>query len=145
MTSEIFYKDKWVPLNNTQFAGLIDLVVEVGCGTATTPADKDFAARMVRLKKEKFWPGRGIRIEEDFPDLEEQKFWARVFLDTARAVFDRRVGRHEHAFWQTLCIYQAYATGRLFIEAVRDRVGYWFPDTIDGREADRFVNKRESS
>ena len=57
MTSEIFYKDKWVPLSNMQFARLIDLV----------------------------------------------------------------------------------------IEAVRDRVGYWFPDTIDGREADRFVNKREST
>ena len=98
---------------------------------------------MARLNEREFWPGRGIRIEEDFPDPEEQKFWSRIFLDTARAVFDRRVGRHEHAFWQAQCIYQAYATGRLFIEAVRDRVGYWFPDTIDHREFDRVVNKTE--
>ena len=145
MACRIAYKDRWVPLNNMQFARLIDFVIEVGRDSARTGSEDELVDRMARLNEEEFWPGRGIRIEEDFPELEEQKFWARVFLDTARAVFDRRVGSHEHAFWQAQSIHQTYGAGLLFIEAVRDQVGYWFPDTIDHREFDLVVNEKEST
>ena len=145
MACQISYKDRGLLLNNMQFARLIDFVIEVGRDSAGTESEKQYVARMVRLNEEEFWPGRGIRIEDDFPDVEEQKFWARVFLDTARAIFDRRVGCHEHAFWQAQSIHQAYGTGLLFSDAVRDRVGSWFPDTIDHREFDRVVNEKEST
>ena len=99
---------------------------------------------MSQLQETEFWPGRGIQIEDDFPDIEEQKFWARVFLDTAREIFDRRIGIHEHSFWQAQCIWQAYGAGQLFVDAVRDTDRRWLPDCRDYREFDLVVNKRST-
>ena len=99
MACEITFKDRSVQLNNVQFARLIDFAVEVAGRTEGTIASP-YVERMKKLNKECFWPGRGIEIVEDFPDIDERKFWSRVFFDTSRAIFDRTLGLHEHAFWQ---------------------------------------------
>lgn len=141
MASYFFYKDKEVALNNRQFASLISLVLEIADVTAEDADEVQSVTRLKGLMEDGyFWPGRGVQIEDDFPDTEEQKFWARVFLDTARAVFDRRIGNHEHAFWQAQCIHQAYGAGLLFIEAVRSQEPRWLPESTDFREFDLVVN-----
>jgi hypothetical protein len=143
MASQIAYKDNEVLTNNMQFSSLIDFVVQIGRETAKTTEEIHFVDRMIHLRDNEFWPGRGIQIEEDFPDLGEQKFWARVFLDTARAIFDRRIGIHEHSFWQAQRIHQAYGSGQLFVQAVRDTERSWLPDSIDYKEFDIVVNQRQ--
>jgi hypothetical protein len=142
MACQIAYGSNEVTMNNAQFSSLIDFVIQIGSSSASSDKERLFVGRMMRLSDTEFWPGRGIRIEEDFPELDEKKFWARVFLDTARAIFDRRIGIHEHHFWQAQRIYQAYGSGRLFVEAVRSQERNWFPDSIDGQEFDRVVNQK---
>lgn len=140
MACHISFKEQFVLLNNMQFSRLIDFGIEIGDQTASHE-ECPFVAHMVKLRDEVFWPGRGIDILEDFPKIAEQKFWSRVYYDTARAIFDRRVGLHEHSFWQSQSIHQAYATGQLFGEAVRDVEAGWFADTLDVRQFDDVVNR----
>lgn len=142
MASQIAYKEKEVPTNNMQFSSLIDLVIQQGRASLQNTTEERFVDRMCELQESEFWPGRGIQIEDDFPDTEEQKFWARVFLDTARAIFDRQIGIHDHSFWQAQRIWQAYGAGQLFVDAVRDCERRWLPDSRDYREFDLVVNKR---
>ena len=137
MACRIVCGEQFVPLNNAQFSLLIDLAIEVGRGSSKDTGESQFVDRMIQMRDETFWPGRGIDLERDFPVLEEQKFWARVFLDTARAIFERRVGRHDQAFWQAQCIWQAYGTGILFQNAVRLKEPAWRADSIDNTEFDR--------
>jgi hypothetical protein len=86
---------------------------------------------MKKLIAEQFWPGRYVEIETDFPDVAERRFWSRVFYGTARRVFDRKIGNHEHSFWQAQLIWQAYGMGHLFQEAVRSTEPRWMPHSID--------------
>ena len=131
-----------MPLNNMQFSRLIDFGIEVAEQTASD-SEKRFVERMKKLRDEHFFPGRDLHIAEDFQEIPERKFWSRVFLDTSRAIFDRRVGIHAHSFWQAQTIHQAHAIGRLFEDAVRDVEPQWYADTLDRREFDKVVNKIE--
>jgi hypothetical protein len=140
MSCRIVYREQYVPLNNAQFSRLIDLAIDVGRGSSQDAQESQCVERMIQMRNETFWPGRGIDLEKDFPVLEEQKFWARVLLDTARAIFERRVGQHDHAFWQAQCIWQTYGAGILFQHAVRSKEPHWCADSIDQLEFDRMVN-----
>jgi hypothetical protein len=133
MACWISFKERFVPLNNTQFDRLIELGIEVAEQTASQP-EREIVERMKKLRAEQFWPGRGIDIGKDFPNSPEQKFWSRVFLDTARAILDQRVGVHDRRFWQAQAIHQSYATGLLFQDAVRDAEPDWTAETLDRRE-----------
>lgn len=142
MACTIEYKQSVIRLNNAQFSSLIALALQVASQSATTD-ERVFVQRMEQRESMEFWPGRGIELESDFPDLAEREFWARVFLDTARAIFDRRVGEHQHQFWQAQAIHQAYSVGLLFQEAVREAKPAWSANTIDRVEFDRVVNRIE--
>ena len=139
MACQITFNDRGVQLNNRQFANLIDFGIEVAEKSA---ADSEivYVDRMKRMRDGCFWPGRGIEIEGDFPDVSERKFWSRMFLDTSRAIFERKVGVHEHTYWQAQAIHQAHSTGLLFEYAVRDSEPRWSANTIDRREFDKVVN-----
>lgn len=126
-----------------QFSSLIDFVIEIAGNSSPTSEEQVYLDRMIQMQENEFWPGRGIQIEDDFPDLEEQKYWARIFLDTARAIYDRRVGDHGYSFWQSQRIWQLYGVGQLFIEAVRACDNRWAPHSIDHDEFDRVVNRKE--
>jgi hypothetical protein len=132
----IVYLEQHIALNNLQFDRLNEMAIEVGRGSGKDSREAAFVERMVRMRGETFWPGRGIDIAKDFPLVEEQEFWSRVLLDTARAIFDRRVGEHENAFWQAQTIWQAYGTGMLFQDAVRRTEPRWSADSLDRREFD---------
>lgn len=141
MACQITFQDRCVQLNNAQFSRLIDWAILIAERTA---ADSElvFVVRMKQLRDECFWPGRGIDVEEDFPELPELNFWCRVFYETSRAIFDRTVGNHDHSFWQAQAIHQTYSTGQLFEYAVRASEPRWSADTTDRREFDNFVNRK---
>ena len=82
-----------------------------------------------------YWPGRGIEIEEDFPGLDEQKFWARIYLDTARSILDGQVGSQSNESWKARMIYFTYSIGLMFANAVcQHGKREWWPSTKDERE-----------
>ena len=142
MAGAITYKERRLQLNNMLFARLIDFGIAVATKTVQ-PDEHPFLDRMTRFNDE-FWPGRVIDIVTDFPNPAERKFWCRVFYDTSRAVFDRQVGEHEHSFWQAQTIHLAYATALLFREAVRETEPQWSANSIDQREFDRVVNRKDT-
>lgn len=142
MACQITFKESSVQLNNMQFSRLIDFGIGVAEASAGE-AERPFVERMKKMRDECFWPGRGIEIAEDFPEIEERKFWSRVFLDTSRAIFERTVGIHEHSFWQAQAIHETHATGLLFEQAARDVDPRWSADTLDRREFDWVVNGRQ--
>ena len=102
--------------------------------------ESSFVERLRTMNDTEFWPGRGIEIETDFPDVNEQKFWCRMFFDTARAIVHGTVGNADHTYWQAQAIHQAYSTALLFEHAVRTVDSDWRADTIDRIEFDRVVN-----
>jgi hypothetical protein len=142
MACAITYKNQSVQLNNMQFARLIDFSIQVAERT-TQPEDCVFVERMKRLNSEEFWPGRGFDIAADFPATDEQKFWCRVFFDTARSIVDRRVGNHEHSFWQAQAIHQAYGTALLFQQVVREANPDWRAPSLDYLEFQKVVNRKD--
>lgn len=141
MACFINFKDQQVPVNNMQFSRLIRFAVELADQMAKGD-ERLFVEHMKHLDGHEFWPGRGTDIEEDFPDVSERKFWTRIFLDLSRLIFERKIGKHEHFFWQAQCIHQAHSIGLLFEDAVRVGEGNdrWSADSIDRREFDRVAN-----
>lgn len=143
MAHQITFGAEQVRANNMQFSRLFGFAIAVGEGSCRTPADRGHVARMQKLVEEEFWPGRDVELETDFPELAERKFWSRVFYDTARAIFDHKVGVHDHSFWQAQCIWQAFGMGCLFEHAVRSVEPQWSAPSVDRVEFDRVVNGRE--
>lgn len=139
MACEIEFKDRAVQLNNKQFSRLINFAIEIA-DAVRDPSTVRYVDHLTYLQAKVFFPGRGIEVEEDFPDIEERKFWAGILLDTSRAIFDRRIGVHDHSFWQAQAIHQAHATGLLFQHSVRESEPRWSADSIDRREFDQVVN-----
>jgi hypothetical protein len=142
MACQITFKEQFVQVNNMQFARLIDFGIELG-EQAAEDGERPFVERMKKMRDECFFPGRGIDIDEDFPEISERKFWSRIFFDLSRAIFDRKVGLHDHSFWQAQAIHQAHAAGLIFEYAVRDNEPRWSADTLDRREFDKVVNRIE--
>ena len=140
VTCSIYFQDLSVDLTNMQFSSLVRFALEVANRTARDSEETHFATRMERLRDDVFFPGRGFEIEGDFSEIAERKFWARVFLETARWIFERRIGDHSNLFWQAQCIRQAYGIGELFVAAVQTEEPRWFPDTSDRREFQAVVN-----
>jgi hypothetical protein len=139
MACQISFRQSFIRLNNMQFSRVVDFAIEVAEASANTE-ERPFVERMKRLRTFDFFPGCVIDVESKFPDVPERKFWSRVLFDTARAIFERRVGLHEYAFWQAQAIYQTYGIGLLFEDAVREVEPRWRADTVDVREFHRVVN-----
>lgn len=74
-----------------------------------------------------FWPGRGWTIEDDFRQVDQCKFWARVFFNLGQAIFRRDVGDHSNFRWQTTMIYMSEGIARLFLASVQETEKGWFP------------------
>lgn len=102
--------------------------------------ESGFVDRLRTMNEIEFWPGRGIEIEVDFPDVHEQKFWCRMFFNTARAIVHGEVGNRDYAYWQAQATHQAYATALLFEFAVRTVDPDWRADTLDRIEFEHVVN-----
>lgn len=129
------YRDKFVQFSNRHFTTALGFCLEVG---AAGPFEEGEQEEFLRIKTEfdesLFWNGRGITIEVDMPHVAQQKLWARLFADTARAVFLRKVGFQGNNCWQARCITQLMAISDLFVEAVRTSESGWYPQTADAVE-----------
>lgn len=97
-------------------------------------SEKAYVAKVKDEMVKNYYPGLCIDIETDFPGIEERKFWAMIFRETAREIFDRKIGTQYYSFWQTQRIYQIYGAGDLFVKAVKEMEPSWFPQTRDQRE-----------
>ena len=138
MAININYKANNLGMSNRAFGILVECGIEVAKQGAT-PEELQFIATM----RNKHAQLPYLDIAKDMPSVPEQKFWSRVFFDTARAIFERKVGAHEHSYWQAQAIYVAYSAGKFFQSVVQDSERGWDPSTIDTREFDRIVNKIE--
>jgi hypothetical protein len=139
MACQITFREREVRLNNRQFSNLIAFTISVA-ESSRTDDEAQFVERLKRMSDTEFWPGRGIEIETDFPNVAEQKFWCRMFFDTARAICHGEVGATQHRYWQAQASHQAYSTAMLFEDAVRTVEPDWRAATLDRIEFDRVVN-----
>lgn len=132
MACIVTFKDQCVLMNNRQFSNLICLSLEYS--GSVMGEENQYVARLTEFNDKEFFPGRGMDIEEDFPEIDEQKFWSKTLFDTARAIFKRELGVHDHVYWQAQMIYVVYAVGLLFQDSVRQTEPDWCADTLDGSE-----------
>ena len=140
MAGFIFYKDHQIVFNNRQFDNTITFVSQVARKMAKE-SEMDYVKKMEE-HVEHYWPGMCFDVETDFPDHEEKKFWARMFFETAREIFDRNIGVQDYSFWQTQRIYQIYGSGNVFQKAVREEEPTWTPDITDYREFNDWVENK---
>ena len=133
----LVYKSLKHDMSTSAFGSLIIYTLKVA-EEAASPEELQFVARM-RHTMQIPW----IDLEKDMPSVTEQKFWCKMFFETARAIFERKVGSHGQIYWQARMIYLAYGTGIFFQRVVQDQEQRWEPSTVDTREFNRIVNKIE--
>lgn len=138
MAGYIDFKEDSIPFSNRVFASTMILVTEVARKMATEK-ELPYVKKLEEIAVEGYFPGLCFDIEKDFPTIEEQKFWAKMFYETAREIFERKIGVHEYYFWQSKRIYLIYGTGNLFVKAVKEIEPRWYPDTRDFREYDEWI------
>lgn len=132
MAGFIYFKEHEIVFNNSQFRSTITFVSEVARKMATE-SEMEYVKKMDDNVKN-YWPGMSIDIATDFPKLEEKKFWAKIFYETAREIFERKIGVQDNFFWQTQRIYQIYGVGNVFEKAVKEIEPKWIPNIRDYRE-----------
>lgn len=137
MATEISLNDQFLWVSNQRLASLLSFALVVGSETAGLDAERGWVEKL-RHFEEQAWPGIGFDLNEQFPDIEEKKFWTRVFIDVARRIFLRQLGNQEVTFWQSSAIGDAYVTARMLMRAVQESEIAWHPDTEDSREAGAF-------
>lgn len=87
--------------------------------------------------KNEFATGLLYSIKELFPNASSRRFWCRAFLDAARAVFDRELGKHDTHFWQARCICDLVTMGKMLFHAAEEIEPGWVgPEPRDWRELD---------
>lgn len=132
MAGFIYFKNHQIIFNNSQFKSTITFVSKVAREMALESEIK-FVEKM-EFNVENYWPGMCFDIETDFPELDEKKFWAKIFFETAREIFERNIGIQDYFFWQTQRIYQIYGAGKIFEKAVREVESNWMPNIRDYKE-----------
>jgi hypothetical protein len=142
MAHHISFKGNYQWINNRLFRSLLEFSVIIGEEIAASNERPYVELMKKRVAEGFFWDGRSIDIAEDFTELSERKFWSRVFYEMARAIFDRKLGIHEHRFWQAQRIHLAYGLGELFEEAVNEAEPRWNADTLDRREFEQYESKQ---
>jgi hypothetical protein len=135
MASAISLKDQFLYVSNKRLSTLIAFALQVGDETAHSDAERDWVKNLLRFE-EGVWPGIEFDLDKQFPDVEEKKFWARVYVDVSHRIFLRQLGNHDVTFWQSSAIGDAYVIARLLTRAVQEAVGVWHPDTENTREGD---------
>ena len=133
----IVYKDDSIMYNNHQFYSSFKMAIEYANGLEESVVSP-YLEKMSELIEYR----HHIQIEKDF-NIDESKFWAKIFHDVARKIFEKKIGVHEYNFWQTSRIFQLYGTGNLFEKAVREVESNWISDSIDNREYEEYRNQSD--
>jgi len=141
MAGFIYYKEDAITYNNRQFSSTMSFVTEVAEKMAKDD-EVEYVTKMKEITVTNYFPGLCLDIEEDMPTIEEKKFWAIMFYETAREIFERKIGIHDYYFWQTQRICQIYGTGDLITKVIRKIEPRWIPNIRDFREFDKWVKKK---
>ena len=140
MSSAFFYKDQFFYVSNAMFSALIDWGLEVGTTEAKSEKERHYVETL-RQKTETFFPGYDLIIEEDFSELDERKFWARIFFDLAYMIFQRKIGPPDVDFWMYSAIGNAYLLGRMITRSVQEQELAWHPETQAKLDAEIFSKR----
>ncbi|MEM8505555.1 MAG: hypothetical protein AAF716_20680, partial [Cyanobacteria bacterium P01_D01_bin.1] len=142
MASDISIDDQYLWVANRRLSMLVDFALEIADQLAKSDTELAYVAELRNWDKTEHCNGCGFSLDERFPTVEHKKFWARVFFDTARAVFDRKLGNQDIAFWQCSTIGDCYVVGRMLCYGVRrDSGSSWFPETINASEHTAFFDR----
>jgi hypothetical protein len=130
MASGISYRDRDVWLSNQSFHKLIHLALEMANQLSSSEVELREVARLAEMRDSgQLWTGRVLFVEDDFPGLEERKFWAKVFREVAQSIFLREVGEYDVESWQAEMIQKSMNMSDHFVEAVRENEKLWVPIT----------------
>jgi hypothetical protein len=135
VSSDISLKDQFLWVSDQRLDTLIAFALQVGGETARSEAERQWVEKLRRFDEQAF-PGISFDLDQRFPDIEEKKFWARVYHDIARRIFLRQIGNHAETFWQSSAIGDAYITARMPTRAVQEVELAWHPATQNLAEAD---------
>jgi hypothetical protein len=141
VASDISWKDQFLWVANRRLTGLMAFALQVGGEAARSDSERGWVGNLRRFD-EQAWPGIGFDLDERFPNVEEKKFWARVFHDVARRIFLRQLGNQEVTFWQSSAIGDAYVIARMLTRAVQEVENAWHPDTENRREGEEYESGR---
>ena len=126
-------------ISNQRLNSLLAFALQISELRDTSEQEQSWVEKLRRFHDEHY-PGIDFDLDEHFLGIGEKKFWARIYHDVARAIFLRQIGDHQHTFWQSSAIGDAYIIARMLTEAVCQIEMGWHPETADKREADTFIN-----
>ena len=139
MASEIYHGNQSHQVSNGRFSSLIEFGIQVADETARSEEERRWIERF-RVFKERAFAGIGLDLNEQFPEVNEKRFWARVYFDVARRIFLRQLGNQEITSWQSSAIGDAYVIARMLCRLLREAGEKPWPlDTEDEREEKEFL------
>ena len=134
----ISLKDQFLFVSNYRLSSLLEFAVQIAGETAPTKVERDWVEKLHGFA-EAAWPGIGFDLDQQFPSLDEKKFWARVFDDVGRRIFLRQFGNNKVTFWQSSAIGDAYVIRRMLTRAVQEVELAWHPETENHREGEEYL------
>jgi hypothetical protein len=94
MASEIHHGNQSHQVSNGRFSSLMEFGLQVADETARSEEERRWIERF-RVFKERAFAGIGLDLNDQFPEVNEKRFWARVYFDVARRIFLRQLGNQE--------------------------------------------------
>jgi hypothetical protein len=144
LSSEIRWNEQSVWVANRVLDRLFCFAEEVGKETARDADESTLIHKWIVWKRENYFPGICVDLEEIFPHATEKKLWARVFSDVARRIFLRELGLHERTFWQSETIAVAWSISDWLTRAIQIQSQEpWHPETENSREASAWHGRND--
>jgi hypothetical protein len=140
MGGMISLKDQFLWVSNQRLSTLLDFALQVSEEAVRSDEERGWFERLRQFESES-WPGIDFDLDEQFPTVEEKKFWAPVFHNVARRIFLRQLGNQEITFWQSSAIGDAYIIARMLTRAVQEVELGWASESENSREAAEFYGR----
>jgi hypothetical protein len=112
---------------NRRFRSLMAFGLEVGEALAVTDSEKEMVRDLLEKEKE-FYGGYNFDLLLEFPSVEQNKFWVKVYYEVARRVFLRTIGNQDVDYWQSSLIGDCWFLIRMMMESVHDKEPDWLPE-----------------
>jgi hypothetical protein len=135
LSSCISVKDQFLWVSNQRLSSLITFALQVGEEMARAAEERSWVEKLRQFAGQA-WPGIDFDLEERFPNVEEKKFWTRVYHNVDQGIFLHQLGNHEVTNWQASAIGDAYVIARMLTRAVQEVETAWHPDKEHCREDD---------
>jgi hypothetical protein len=138
VASGIHFDDQYHQVSNARFDSLIAFGLQVATETGRSDEERRWIERL-RAFQERVFAGIGLNLKEQFPEVNEKKFWARVYFDVSRRIFLRQLGNQDTTCWQSSAIGDSFVIAQMLCRLLRESgERIWPLDTEDGREEDAY-------